>query len=411
MPVTLLIVGAGSRGSAFADYARRHPDEAEVVAVAEPREAYRSRHAVEHRFADWREALARPKLADAVVIATPDRDHTEPAIACADAGYALLIEKPLATSEEDCARIVEAVERAGVVAAVAHVLRYTAYTRLVKRVLDSGAIGEIVSIEHLEPVGFWHQAHSYVRGNWRREADAAPMLLAKCCHDLDWLSYLVGRRCVAVSSFGGLMHFRREERPAGAGDRCVACDIEPACAYSAKRLYLERGVTDWPVDVVAWPPTRENIARALRDGPYGRCVWACDNDVVDHQVVSLQYENGATATLTMTGFTRMRDRETRIFGTRGELRGDGNMVEVYDFLTESTTRHHSGIHSDGEIPTGHGGGDDGVMADFLAAVAAGDPAMIPTTPRETLESHRIAFAAEQARRERRVVTLAYGPGE
>jgi predicted dehydrogenase len=407
--VSLLIVGAGSRGATFAGWAARRPDAARVVAVAEPRPAYRDRLGGEHgiaparRFPGWREAVDAGRVADAAVIATLDREHAAPALALAAQGYALLIEKPLAPSEEECERIAAAVEQAGVIAAVAHVLRYTPYTRLLKRLLDDGAAGEIVNIQHLEPVGFRHQAHSYVRGNWRREDETGPMLLAKCCHDLDWLSFLVADRCTAVSSFGGLKHFRPEERPAGAGDRCLDCSIEPACAYSAKRIYLEaaeRGETGWPVEVVAWPPTVENVGRALRDGPYGRCVWSCDNDVVDHQVVSLRYARGATATLTMTAFARMRERETRIFGTRGELSGDGRSIAVYDFPSGRTTRHEVG-----EVASGHGGGDDGVMEAFVAAVAAGDPAQLPTSPAETLESHRIAFAAEAARRERRVVGL------
>jgi predicted dehydrogenase len=244
-----------------------------------------------------------------------------------------------------------------------------------------------------------------VRGNWRREDEAGPMLLAKCCHDLDWLSHMVGARCEAVSSFGSLGRLRPEHRPQGAADRCLDCAVEAGCAYSARKIYLEaaeQGDTGWPVDVVAWPPTPARVEAALREGPYGRCVWACDNDVVDHQVVSLAYEGGATASLTMTAFTKMRDRETRIFGTGGELRGDGVMVEVYDFLSRTTTRHE--VPGGGAL-TGHAGGDDGVIADFVAAVAAGDPALVPTTPRHTLESHRIAFAAETSRREGRTVTL------
>ena len=414
-PVGLLIAGAGSRGSTYAGWAARHPDRARVVAVAEPRadrrEALAGAHGIppERRFASWQEAAAAGRVADAAVISTLDQQHAGPALAFAEQGYAVLIEKPLAVTERDCEAIVAAVERAGVVAAVAHVLRYRPYTRLIKGLLDAGAVGEIASVEHLEPVGFWHQAHSYVRGNWRREDEAGPMLLAKCCHDLDWLGYVIGRRCAAVSSFGSLTHLRRERKPEGAAERCLDCALEPRCAYSAKRLYLalaERGETGWPVDVVAFPPTPAAVETALREGPYGRCVWACDNDVVDHQVVSLAYEGGATASLTMTAFTRMRDRETRIFGTAGELRGDGDTVEVYDFLTQSTTRHASGTGTGGEIPMGHGGGDDGVMEDFVAAAAAGDPALVPTTPRETLESHRVAFAAERSRREGATVALS-----
>jgi predicted dehydrogenase len=380
------------------------------VAVAEPRAAYRDRlgdlHGVppERRFAGWRQAVAAGRVADAAVIATLDRDHLEPAVAFAELGCALLIEKPLAPTEAECLAIVDAVERAGVIATVAHVLRYTPYTRLVERLLAAGAVGDIVSVEHLEPVGFWHQAHSYVRGNWRREEQTGPMLLAKCCHDLDWLGHVVGRPCAAVASFGDLMHFRRSQRPAGAGDRCLDCAIEPECPFSARRIYLERagrGETGWPLDVLAWPPTPENVEAALRDGPYGRCVWDCDNDVVDHQVVALSYEGGVTATLTMTAFTRMRNRETRIFGTRGELYGDGRGVEVYDFLTGAVTRHDAG-----ETTSAHGGGDDEAMAGFVAAVAAGDQSLAPTTPRATLDSHRIAWAAEASRRERRVVALS-----
>ncbi len=211
------------------------------------------------------------------MIATLDSDHAEPALALAGQGSALLIEKPLAPTEAECERIVAGIERAGVIAAVAHVMRYTPYTRLLRRVLDAGAVGEIVGIEHLEPVGYWHAAHSYVRGNWRREDQTGPMLLAKCCHDLDWLSHLVGDRCTSVASFGGRAEFRADRRPEGAGERCVACAIEPECAYSAVRLYrgmAERGDTGWPVSVLAWPPTVEHVDEALREGPYGRCVWA-----------------------------------------------------------------------------------------------------------------------------------------
>jgi predicted dehydrogenase len=410
-PVTLLIAGAGSRGAMFAGWAARHPDRARVVAVAEPRAERRDALADEHgvpperRFADWRAAAAEGRITDAAVIATLDRDHVEPVLALAELGYALLIEKPLAPTEAECEAIVDAVERTRVVAAVAHVLRYTAYTRLLRGLLHGGAAGELVSIEHLEPVGFWHHAHSYVRGNWRREDQAGPMLLAKCSHDLDWLGHVIGRRCTAVASFGGLGELRPGRAPAGAGERCLDCAIERSCAYSARRIYLEaaeRGETGWPLDVVAWPATPANVEAALRDGPYGRCVWACDNDVVDHQVLALAYDGGATATLTMTAFTSMRPRETRIFGTAGELYGDGASVTVYDFLTRETTRHE--VPAD-EVTSGHGGGDYGAIDGFVAAVAAGDPSLVPTPPSETLESHRIAFAAERARREGRVVEL------
>ena len=238
-PVKLIVVGAGSRGTDYAEYAVTHPDEAQVVGVAEPREHYRNhlaaRHGIpaSHAFEDWRQLAGRPRFADAAIIATPDALHAEPAIALAHLGYHLLLEKPLAPNAADCRRIVAAAKSNGILFAVCHVLRYTTYTKTVKAIVDSGALGEIISMQHLEPVGFWHQAHSYVRGNWRREADSSPMLLAKSCHDLDWIRHVMGRPFTHVASFGSLKHFRPENRPVGAADRCLDCPIEPECPYSA----------------------------------------------------------------------------------------------------------------------------------------------------------------------------------
>jgi len=413
MPVRLLLVGAGSRGAVYAAYAAARPEAVQIVGVAEPRDAYRERVAREHRLApgravrDWRE-LAQAGLADGVVIATPDVLHVEPAVAFAGLGYHLLLEKPMAPSPADCRRIVAAARAGGVFLAVCHVLRYTRYTERLKAILASGRIGDIVSVTHLEPVGYWHQAHSFVRGNWSNEARSAPMLLAKSCHDLDWIRHVVGAPCRQVSSFGGLRHFRRDARPAGAADRCLDCAIEPTCPYSAAKIYLGRvraGYTGWPVDVLTTDLSEAGVTDALRTGPYGRCVYACDNDVVDHQVVAMHFAGGATATFTMTGFTRQRDRETRVFGTRGELSGDGTRIDVHDFLTDRTETLRVDIASDGTPITGHGGGDGRLMERFVAAVASGDPSLILSGPEESLETHLIVFAAEEARREGRVVDV------
>ena len=328
-PVTLLIIGAGSRGSGYAHFAEQFPDRVRVVGVAEPRRPYRERlvkaHDIppEHVFSDWRDAAAVPRFADAVIIATQDRMHVEPAVAFAKLGYHMLLEKPMAPDAEGCYKIVDAVKRSGILFGVCHVLRYTQYTQKLKHLIDSGAIGDIVGIDRLEPVGFWHMAHSFVRGNWRNESESGPMLLTKSCHDLDWIYYIMGSRpWTAVSSFGSLKHFRPEEAPPGAAERCLDCPVEADCPYSAKRIYLEvlrRGYTGWPVDVLTPDPTPESVLDALRTGPYGRCVYHCDNDVVDHQVVAMEFEGGQTATFTMMAFTRMRHRETRIFGTRLRL--------------------------------------------------------------------------------------------
>lgn len=409
-PVRLLVLGAGSRGTTYADYVQAHPDEGVVVGVAEPDPQRRAAFAAQHKlppervYPGWEEALSAPRFADVAVITTQDAMHVEPAEMAAYQGYHLLLEKPLAPDEVGCRRIVAAAERAGVMLGVCHVLRYTAYTQALKTILNAGTIGEIVSVEHLEPVGYWHQAHSFVRGHWRNEAQSSPMLLAKSCHDVDWLLYVVGASCERVSSFGSLKHFRRSEQPDGAADRCLDCppEIETRCPYSAPRFYLgqlEAGHIGWPVNVVAPEPTQETVLAALRGGPYGRCVYACDNDVVDHQVVNFEFGRGVTASLTMTAFTRARGRETRIFGTRGELYGDSQTITVYDFLSGQETVIDTAVASDGSILSGHGGGDDGLMQAFLAAVRENDSSLILSGPLESLESHLMVFAAERARRQ------------
>ena len=422
-PVRLLIVGAGSRGSGYGRYAVG-TGRAVVTGFADPDPRRFADAAREHPgaagFTDWRDLAAAGVGADAVVIATQDADHLEPALAFAAAGLHILLEKPMATNEADARRIVEAVRRADVLLAVCHVLRYTAYTAGVKAVVESGLLGEIVAVQHLEPVGWWHQAHSFVRGNWRREDRGVPMLLAKSGHDLDWLSFVVGRRVRKVSSFGGLQHFRPENRPEGATDNCLDCPVEPQCPYSAPRLYLDVLATSlaegdtgtgtgtgtdtgsaaprlhWPLSVVTGEPTRAAVLDALREGPYGRCVYGCDNDVVDHQVVNLEYEGGATASFTMTAFTAMGPRRTRIFGTHGQLEGDGSTATVTDFRTGATTVHDLEADPD-SAAGGHGEGDDRLVDAFLAAVSSGDRTLIRSDPETSLEAHLTAWAAERAR--------------
>lgn len=413
-PVTLLIIGAGGRGSEYAAYATEHPDLAKVVGVAEPREFYRNRlveaHDIpsENVFTDWRAAAEHERLADAVIIATQDDMHVTPAVAFAGKGYHMLLEKPMAPNEADCRRIVAAVVENKIIFAVCHVMRYTAYTQKLKAVIDSGAIGEVVGLQHYEPVGYWHQAHSFVRGNWGNEAKSSPMLLAKACHDIDWISYIMDGPCKSVSSFGSLYHFRKENKPAGAADRCLECPVEADCPYSAKKIYLgmlERGNKVWPVDVLTPDVTPEGVTKALRDGPYGRCVYECDNDVVDNQVVNMLFDGGRTASFTMTAFDEAGHRKTRIFGTRGEIYGDGSKITLFDFLTD-TTEVIDTEAPDASILGGHGGGDYGLMSNFIAAVASNDRSKILSGPAETLESHLMVFAAERARRENSVIDVA-----
>ncbi len=416
-PIRLAIIGGGSRGCTYASFATHFPERAQVVAVAEPREDRRAEMASRHHVAgpmtvaDWTQLPPLSGLADAVVIATPDQLHTAPALHFAAQGLHLLLEKPLAPTPDECQQIVHAVDRAGVFLAVGHVLRYTRYTRKLKELLNRKIIGEIVSLQHLEPVGWWHQAHSFVRGNWRNTNSSTFMLMAKSCHDLDWIRHIMDRPCEAVSSFGGLQHFTRANQPAGAADRCLECPsrIEETCPYSAQKIYLNRlatGQTGWPLDILALHPTEDSIREALRTGPYGRCVYACDNNVVDHQVVNLQFAGGPTASFTMTAFTAAAPRKTNIFGTHGHIYGDGQNLTVHDFASDSisTIDTEANVRSPSAL-TGHGGGDFGLMDSFLTAIKSHDSSHILSGPAATLESHRITFAAETARLEQRVVRM------
>ena len=418
-PVTIAIVGAGKRGEAYSDYARQHPDQLKVVAVAEPRELLRERLADEHhlpaerRFDGYEALAAAGRLADAVAICTQDRMHRAPVELLAPQGYAILLEKPMSPELDDCERIIALVKEHGNLFAVCHVLLYTELTQKLREVLRSGAIGDIVSIQHMEPVAWWHQAHSFVRGNWRNEAESAFMLLAKSCHDIDWLRHIANARCQRVASFGSLRHFKASEQPAGAADRCWDCPVavESRCPYSARRMYHSHfgrdSTADYINDVITHGVgTREAVETALREGPYGRCVYACDNDVVDHQTVMLEFEGPVTAVFTMTAFTPAIHRQTRIFGTRGFIETDFVKIRVFDFLTESETLHDTSIRIDGATAAGgHGGGDYHIMKAFVRAVATGDTTGIHSGPDATLESHRIVFAAERARHEGRIVEL------
>jgi predicted dehydrogenase len=414
-PVKAVIIGAGGRGMGYAQFSQAHPDRFQIVGVAEPktwnREAMTRLYDLpsERVFSDWRDLVQEPKQADAAIICTQDAMHTEPAIACANLGYAILLEKPMAPTPEECRQITTAANKNNLLFAVAHVMRYTHYTQLFKQVLDAGEIGEIVSVQHLEPVGYWHQAHSFVRGNWRNEKESSSMLLAKSCHDLDWIRYIIGKKCLSVSSFGSLNHFRKDQKPpeAGTATHCLECTYEPKCPYSAKKIYLGRlelGQVSWPVNVLTPKPTIENLTEALKTGPYGRCVYECDNDVVDHQVVNLWFEGEKSAVFTMTAFNKADHRKTRVFGTRGEIYGDGVKLEIFDFLTDKTRIVDSSV-GNSSILGGHGGGDYGLMDRFVHAVASNDPSAILSGADESLETHLIVFAAEQARRQHSVVNL------
>lgn len=413
---SVLILGAGSRGSAYSAILKKeHRDKVSVIAVAEPRIEYRQTLLKEWElppekgFCDWRVAAQKTKMADAVFICTQDKDHVEPAIAFAEKGYHILLEKPMAPTAVECRRIVEVVQKAGVLFAVCHVLRYTPQTVALKQLIDEGCMGRIICMQRLEPVGFWHQAHSYVRGDWRNVSLASNMLLAKSCHDLDWMRYIMDSSIERVHSFGSLQHFRKEDAPKGAAERCLECAIERECPYSAIRIYVDAiksGERGWPVRTLSAEPDETSVRQALAEGDYGCCVYHCDNDVVDNQVVNLEFTDGCTASFTMTAFTEMRGRDTRLFGTRGEVVLHKNRIEYYRFIDREWREIPLAQSGDASAGGGHEGGDSGLIAAFVKALIENNPAPILSGPSESLETHLAVFAAEKARLEKRVVSVS-----
>lgn len=412
--ITAALVGAGGRGSvAYAPYALKYPDEIQFVAVADPdverREKVKQLHHIEEKntFHSWEDLLSGTKLADVILICTQDNMHFEPTIKALEMGYHVLLEKPMSNNAEECFLIGEYAKKYNRVFAICHVLRYNTFFMNIKRLLDEGEIGSLMSVQHLENVGYWHQAHSFVRGNWRNTAESSPMILAKACHDLDILLWLVGEDCTKVSSFGSLSHFTSENAPPGATLRCTdGCPVRDECSYYAPRFYLI-DKEDWQGKYLRAYLTSDtsydSIMTALKEGPYGRCVYHCDNDVVDHQVVNLEFSSRVTASFMMTAFSNDSERIIRLQGTKGEIIGhmEKNTIEITDFL--------SGNKKTIKLPssdTGHGGGDEGIMKDFIKLVQSGGGESSRSSAVVSVQSHLIAFAAEASRLESRVIKMS-----
>ena len=407
--ITVAIAGCGSRGQdTYAACQERFSDRMKIVAAADIRpeklaqmkETYGLTDA--QCYASAEEMLQQEKLADVMFICTPDRMHYTEAVAALNRGYHLLLEKPISPVAEECTEIAALAEEKGLHVLVCHVLRYTVFYQKLKELIDSGVIGETVSIQAIEKVAHWHQAHSFVRGNWRNAALSSPMILQKCCHDMDILLWLAGRRCERVSSFGSLRHFTAENAPAGAPGRCTdGCPAADTCPYNAERFYLGKvaeGNLDWPVNVLSPNPSMETITEALKTGPYGRCVYRCDNDVVDHQVVNLELEGGLTINFTMCAFTKGGGRNIRIMGTHGEINAsmDHQTISVRPYVGEDQELDLAAVTNDF---TGHGGGDPRLVDDFLHLVAGeefNDVAL--TSVGRSVESHLVALAAEESRK-------------
>jgi predicted dehydrogenase len=402
-PVELVMVGAGNRGYlAYGAFAERHPEEAKFVAVVEPDDARRARFAGAHQiptdrqFRSWEDIADRAPLAPGLVNATLERTHRDSTLALLAAGYDMLLEKPIAITPKECLEIAAAAESTGRLLQIGHVLRYAPFFQEVREIVASGRLGAIVSVDWRENLVYWHFAHSYVRGNWGSSQRGGPMILTKCCHDLDLLVWMFGN-CERLSSSGSLTHFTRDAVGPEIPDRCTdGCPIADDCPYFAPRVYLDRlreNPGSFAVSAVTIDRTPEGIMRALETGPYGRCVYRSDNDVVDHQVVLMRFAGGLSVSLTMQGASHLEGRTIRIDGMRATLlanesRGEFQIHDHRAGTSERTTKQR-GVG-------GHGGGDEGLMRAFVAAMR-GDRAGVLTSARESVTSHLLAFAAEESR--------------
>ena len=413
----LILAGGGDRGSSYIKYLDKNPEKFVLVGLAEPvkakREYLRDKYNVPHDkcFESWEDLLALDKFADIAMICTQDKMHYAPAMKAIDKKYDLLLEKPVAPTPKECYEISENAKKNGVRVLVCHVLRYTPFYKAVKKFIDEGNLGEIMNAQHLEGVGKFNYSHSYVRGNWRKEAESSPMILAKCCHDTDLFQWLIGEECTKVQSFGMRSYFTEENKPEGAPKMCLdGCPHKDTCYYYAPDFYKVDTAEVQHFRAIAankFEPTDEEVDEILKTSPYGRCIFQCDNDVVDHQIVNIQYGKDKLVTHTMSPFNK-GGRISTIMGTKGELRLDmeDQVMTFYDFATRSTTEVFKPDEAlDQTIAGGHGGGDAGIMEDLYEYIANDNPSNSISDISVSCLSHLICFAAEESRRNNTVVNM------
>lgn len=410
----LIVVGAGSRGSNYSNIMSQDKERFEIVAVAEPIESRRNFIKELYNldddmcFNDYKPLFERGKIADFALIATMDRDHCEPALKAIELGYDLLLEKPIAPTAEECIKIKNAANKKGVRVVICTVLRYTHIFKAIKNIIDSGRIGNIMSVNHEECVGNIHQSHSFVRGNWGNSERSSNMLLQKSCHDIDILQWLLNKKCKSVQSYGTCSFFRIENAPEDTPEYCVnGCRIADTCPYNAVKIYYDDKKNEWfrTTATKEHLPTDEDVMKAISETQYGKCVFKCDNDVVDHQVVNMLFEDDITVSFTMNAFNK-GGRYIHIMGTLGELRAalDGSTpISLYNFETKEEEKIPY-IGKDG-ITGGHGGGDQGIIRDLYDYLCDSYSGFSIPTIEESLYNHLLVFAAEESRKNNLVIDV------
>lgn len=404
-----VLIGAGSRGMIYAQWAVKHGEE--IAALAEPRKDRREDAArllgvpADMCFADGAELLAKGKIADAAIIATMDRDHYAQVMQALNCGYDILLEKPISPNPKECLEIEAKANALGRKITVCHVLRYTNFFAKLKEILDSKTLGKIVAIKHAENIAHWHMAHSFVRGNWRNSAETSPIIMQKSCHDMDILVWLVDSEAKRISSFGDRTFFREENAPEGSADRCLECPVADSCRFDVRKAYLPF-VGEWPAAVVTEDPTREGLLKALETSPYGRCVYRCDNDVCDHQVSIIEFKNGVTATFHLSGLTNKMHRTIKVMCEHGEIVGDDsdNTLVVTHYSANALYQGQQRTLHVESAEGFHGGGDLGLTRDFLSCMEEMRQGSRSSIDR-SIESHLMAYAAEISRVTGQVVDM------
>ena len=412
-PITAIVLGAGHRAMVYADYSLKHPDELKIVGVADPDE-YRRKMVMEkfgfpeeNCFVDA-EALSKvPKFADAVINGTMDEQHVETSIPLLKMGYDMLLEKPFCVNKAEMKELLDVVNEHKNKVMICHVLRYSPFYLKFKEKIQSGELGDIINIQTIENVSYHHIATSFVRGKWGNSGKChTSMLLAKCCHDMDIMMWLMSPlKPITVSSVGARMQYRSENAPKNSGTYCLDdCPLVDTCQYSAKKLYLEH-LGSW--EFYVWKdlesvenPTMEQRIEVLRRSDYGRCVYKCDNDVVDHQSVLINFSNGATGTHNMIGGAAAPLRVLKVTGTKGELYGEfeSNVIKFTRIAPDNENMYiEERLDIEDFDLDGHGGGDDNLTADFIKFVAGEKVSVSCTSIYDSVDGHNIIFLADESR--------------
>ena len=421
-PVTAIIVGAGHRAFVYSKLAKTDPDKLKIVGVADPNPVRRQKAMEEFGFGEDMcfesadELAEKGKLADAIINGTMDEQHLVTSVPLLNAGYDMLLEKPFAVNEKEMRELVACAKKNNSKVMICHVLRYTPFYYGIKEIVNSGEIGDIINIQTTEHVSYHHLSTSYVRGEWANSKKChTSMLLAKCCHDLDIMMWMMSEtKPKKISSFGGKFQFKPENAPAGAGTICMKdCPLVDTCVYSTKRLYIDHpdrwAFYVWDaLEGIKNPTIEDKINLMKSDSPYARCIYKCDNDVVDHQSVMVEFESGATGTHNMVGGSSEPRRDIHIIGTKGEIFGnfeDSKFTVLKinpspDAHNEECDVEEHDLKVTGDMVGaygGHGGGDERLAADFVKFIRGEEHSLACTSIFDSVAGHLSVYLADQSR--------------